>query len=404
MWKRGIIGLICCVFLFSGIVTTDVYAFNWKTREEREAEKESEDRKTSREQDRAVTNRSRAKNTNDSKKNQVRKQIEDNNKLMSMWKALDDFVKGRDYLVYAYANGMISYEEFEENMNILISNAELHGYTIQEYQEKIRQENSFRTNEEIVSDNAKLVMYEMWNGISDTYKNMTLEEIDEPDSRYGGIGKDKWYLCPYGCRVKNGGNWYKVDGWGAACKEPGKSHTVLTDENSSFMRVTTTEVLQDNQRVNYTTFRTRRDCSAYVSCVLYNLGFDYMWKNDTRIENIGTGTLTGLIDTFKKSELFDVLPYSKDSVSPGDIVLKVGHVEIFMGWKNKDTNEVYHYSWGSSKDVYMLKDNGPNGVWFNTFKAAKQDNSYGLGRKPYTYIIRYKGQDRTALAEVRKDL
>lgn len=364
-----------CAVLMLGVTGNIVYADN-------------------KQEDRAVNTKKRTSTTN-SRREQVKKQADTNNGLLGLWNTLTDFVKGRDFLVYAYTEGMLTYEEYDTYMKNLIAHAELKGMTIEEYQLKNKQTNAFRSNADVVEANARLTMYEMYLGIADEFRTLTPVQIDELDNTYG-LTKDIWYLCPYGCRAKSDGKWSKVAAWGGTCKETNKSHKELTDKNSSNMRLTTEQILPEGKRINYTNYRCRRDCSCYVSCVLYNLGLGYMWDNGIEPVTMSSYSFIDLKNTLDNSDNFTCLIYTKDAVQPGDIVVKGGHIEVFMGWANKEANEVYHYSWGSSKDVYSILDNGPGGKYFNAFKQSKTDKRYAGGHSGYSLIIRYIGQDGLA--------
>lgn len=205
-------------------------------------------------------------------------------------------------------------------------------------QEEIQSNNSsdYTGNAAVVDSTAKKIMQDMYLGLDDAYKN----------------GYSDIYCC-------------KTDGKGKV-KVCGHSKC-----NSNF---TITKI--DGTTVNKT---TRTDCSAYVGMVLTALGADWSGLG------YGTGEMMTWASKVQASDKFIWLGYTPDIVQPGDIVIKSGHTEIFMGWADRNANKVYKYSWGSSANVYNIMPDKSTGA-VDAKNAVQGYDTYA-----YKYIIRYVG-------------
>lgn len=324
--------------------------------------------------------------------------------------------KNRDFLLYLYDDGYLSDEEFQKYVQI-----GLHGYCsdyVYLYEElKDYERDSSRSSYGLtyLESVASLSMEMLYNAMPDDLRNMKFTETINGDDtvvsyqvNYPYNETDPWYLCPYGCTGEKNS---KVAGWSTVCQKTEKAHDVDTDLMCKVRISRTTET----GNIEYRDIHIRRDCSAFTSVLLYNLGFDYLWdfnhnaedynkyKDLPRFNSYSFANLTNAIlsrCSERDKNHFEVLKYSIENLQPGDIVAGGGHVELFMGSKgNTLTNDisvtpyVKHYSWGSTKSVYLNRLMDKNDIDGYLFKAYRYEasshyngsNNYGK----YTTIIRY---------------
>jgi hypothetical protein len=302
---------------------------------------------------------------------------------------VDNLVKDRDFILYCYKSGYIDLNTYNDYISRYSS--EYETYANVSMLSQVVYDHAFedelyknQTSGQLVEASAKLIMasiYQSMVGDPDvnSLKLKTEQELAQTNN---------WYLCQFGCGASTN---KKVYAWGNTC-----THTT-NSSNYSYITVTRTEVAPDGEKqIYYQTIKCRRDCSGYVFAVLANLGFDPLWESTAfNYTESGTGELVGLIHKFEQDPDFDVYSYDSTRLQKGDIVLKNGHVEIFMGFddtsalKNENTH-VYKYSWGSSQSVL----NNLRGDRLNpTFEATTsiEDTRYdNTDEHRYQYIIRYK--------------
>lgn len=290
-----------------------------------------------------------------------------------------DMVKDRDFLAYSYGKGNISLEQYifyVQSYKALYSIFGLEFVPVENIKVNIGDSNIETLNTHIVEIIARDTMQKMYDSMTYDVKRKNSNEI---------VLDDPWYLCPYNCRVSGS----KVEGWGG-CPHKARNIGDRARVNCfSKVDISTKKYIEfGGQSINTIpkTITTRRDCSAYIIMVLANLGCDYAWSlSDSDYAQITTRKLCDDIEKIRSSQYFDVLPYSKDTVKPGDIVLKRGHTEVFLGWDNKEQNTVYHYSWGKTSSVECVLNSNEE---INYLLNSQEDANYdGI----YTYIIRYKG-------------
>lgn len=138
------------------------------------------------------------------------------------------------------------------------------------------------------------------------------------------------------------------------------------------------------------------DCSSYVCAVLNNMGI-------SKYNQQSTGTMINM----DLSEFgFTRLTFSKEALQPGDIVVKVGHTEIFAGWADDVHKTAYVWSWGSSerksnygdgKGIRGLPHANDAGVSGYPGAGNNGVDSLITGPKPvtqgnYSVIYRYTGK------------
>lgn len=138
------------------------------------------------------------------------------------------------------------------------------------------------------------------------------------------------------------------------------------------------------------------DCSSYVCAVLNNMGI-------SKYHQQATGTLLNMdLTEFG----FTRIMFSKEALQPGDIVVKSGHTEIFVGWADDAHKQSYVWSWGGSerkanyndgKGVRGLPHDNTSGV--SGYPGANNNGVDSLITGPrlvtqgnYTVIFRYTGK------------
>lgn len=194
--------------------------------------------------------------------------------------------------------------------------------------------NGFTGNASIVYQVAKQTMQDMYMGLPEKYRN-----------GWGDI---------YTCKVDNVG---KVNDCGHPdCK-------------------TTFNIIKlDNSTVQKT---VRTDCSAFVSMTLIGLGAEWVSYAE------GTSNMINWETKVKSSDKFIWLPFSKENLQSGDILLRSGHTEFFFGWTDDSKSQLYHLSWGSTNAVYSAMPDKSTGVVDVKSSIANFSS--------YSYIIRYVG-------------
>lgn len=290
-----------------------------------------------------------------------------------------DMVKDRDFLAYSYGKGDISLDKYNfyvQSYKTLYLIFDLEFVPVENIKVNIGDSEIETLNTHIVELIAKDTMKKMYDSMTPDVKNKNSKEI---------VLDDPWYLCPYNCRSSG----LKVEGWGGCLHKTGDKGDKARANCFSTVDISTKKYIEyGGQSINTVpkTITIRRDCSAYIIMVLANLGCDYAWSlSDSDYSHITTRQLCNDIEKIRASQYFDVLPYSKDIVKPGDIVLKKGHTEVFLGWDNKENNTVYHYSWGKTSSVECVLNSNKE---INYLLNSQEDLNYD-GK--YTYIIRYKG-------------
>ena len=132
--------------------------------------------------------------------------------------------------------------------------------------------------------------------------------------------------------------------------------------------------------VDYGTIRP--DCSGYISLVLKVLG-------GANSLNLDTSAIKGLTAVKLGADKFEVLPYSKDTVQAGDIVVAryaKGHTEMFMEFLDKPSCLSRVYSWGATGAVRNCFD--PSTQQLRDVLIEYNHTRYNTW---YQHIIRYIG-------------
>lgn len=290
-----------------------------------------------------------------------------------------DMAKDRDFLAYSYGKGDISldnYNSYVRAYKTLYSIFDLEFVPVENIKVNIDDSDIETLNTHIVEIIARDTMKKMYDTMTYDVKRKNSAEI---------VLNDPWYLCPYNCRSSGS----KVNGWGECIHKTGYKGDRARLNCFSTVEISTKKYIELGGKAVNTSPKTitiRRDCSAYIIMVLANLGCDYAWGISDYLD-ITTRRLCNDIEKIRASQYFDVLPYSKDTVKPGDIVLKRGHTEVFLGWDNKEENRVYHYSWGKTGSVECVLNSNEE---INYLLGSEEDLNYD-GK--YTYIIRYIGTD-----------
>lgn len=297
--------------------------------------------------------------------------------------------KDRDWLAYLYTKGFLTYSEYQ---NYVESFSFYYSLTATKFvPAKIltltgdKEINASTSQEDLdfyfVEYVARKSMEDMYNSMSDELKNKDTNIF---------VDDDMWYLCPYGCRS----NKRKVDAY--PCKH-------VTDNSPFWSKMNMTNLyLADNLKLSKEELEKRgykehevifrRDCSAYITYVLGNLGASWIWKIEpSELTVINTTEIGNFKDRIENSPNFIWLKYNPDELQPGDIVVRSGHTEMFMGWYDRETYDVYQYAWGETEDVEGILDKSTGTVDYRR-RHIRDPKHYSLtGGLTYTMIIRYVG-------------
>lgn len=128
----------------------------------------------------------------------------------------------------------------------------------------------------------------------------------------------------------------------------------------------------------------RHDCSSYVNAVLIKLGASW-----AKIGN-GTGKMPEYKSDIIADDRFIYLNYDKNTLQPGDIIVKSGHTEILYQMIDINSPTVKHYSWGSTSAVQSALDVSTRTL-LNEPNTTGQYAYYNNNARSFEYIIRYVG-------------
>lgn len=298
--------------------------------------------------------------------------------------------KDREWIAYLYSKGSISKDEYNEYVTrykLYYAASGIQFIPIKLENISLDDLNEEDLNFYFIEYIARKTMDSMYNSMDYTLKNKS-GDFSIEKLKKGSY--DPWYLCPYGCVKLNQNNVLsKVYGFGSCIhlsdpKVWSKIH-ISKEDVADYEGISLASYKQISKTVT-----VRRDCSAYIGMVLANLGAEWLWDLDEReykeINSLVISEYKNNVETSK----FEFLDYNPNILKPGDIVVRAGHTEMFMGWHNRTNYEVYHYSWGSTADVENVYDSLTNTV--NYKKSYKLDSRYDLNsEKHYTGIIRYIG-------------
>lgn len=300
--------------------------------------------------------------------------------------------KDREWIAYLYSKGAISKDEYNEYVTrykLYYATAGITFDPIKLEDISLDDLNKEDLNFYFVEYIARKTMENMYNSMDYSLKNKS-GDFSIEKLKKGSY--DPWYLCPYGCVKLNKDNVLsKVTGFGSCThlSDPKVWSAVYISKEdvANYEGVSLSSYKQISKRVT-----VRRDCSAYIGMVLANLGAEWLWDlDDSEYKGINSDKISKYRGTVTTSK-FEFFDYNPNILKPGDIVVRAGHTEMFMGWHNRENYEVYHYSWGSTSDVENVYDSLTNTV--NYKKSYKLDSRYNLNsEKHYTVIIRYKGNN-----------
>ena len=104
----------------------------------------------------------------------------------------------------------------------------------------------------------------------------------------------------------------------------------------------------NNDDVNKSWGFGRRDCSSYISMVITAMGVP-------GAEGLpGTSSLIGMNFTNFQT-ITGSAAEIRAQLQPGDIVVRSGHTEMFMGWADEASKLAYVLSWGGSARLTQIQ-------------------------------------------------